>query len=306
MKRYPAWQAVFRSFYSLAFYRDVAQNWSEFGFVHLWLLAGFNWLVLAITLHFMINSFCDKYVTPLVDQLPTITSTNGKFSIDKPSPYYIRDVSSGKPVITFDMSGKPEANYSSRYLITENSILMHTGTEDTTQTYKEVMNPSQAGPGVFTGQSIRDSVTLLRTCGAAIVFVLGWMLGTIFLFVQALFYAVGGLIFSAISGTKLSYPQLVRLSAIAITPPALIDTVARSVTPWFVYYSNLPLFMVVGLGISMIYLIVAIVSCKRLFAAPFGTAFDTSPLDAYDEPPPPEALDEPSDPGAIPPDTPLA
>ncbi|MFX4990416.1 hypothetical protein ABTC08_19530, partial [Acinetobacter baumannii] len=88
-------------------------------------------------------------------------------------------------------------------LMTDDSVLIFTGAGNTEADRKEVVTTAMTGPGVVSASNIRDLVTMLRTTGAAIFFIFGWMFGTIFLFVQALFYAVGGIIFSAISGTKL-------------------------------------------------------------------------------------------------------
>jgi hypothetical protein len=263
MQRYPAWQALYRSFYSMDFYRDVAANWKEVGFLYLFLMAGLSWAAVAISFQIAFSANLDKILLVL-DQMPTISSNMTKFSIDKPCPYHIRDLSSGQPIVTFDTSGATKSLDGPGLLLTDHELISFTSEGALGRTSEpKVLLKASAGPFSISKKAARDWFFLIFNFGALLVFFFCWLAGVIFLFVQASLYALAGLIFQAILKVHLGFAQLMRIAALSITPPLILDTVLKALNPSF-----LPLdksswgFRLVWFCVSMVYLYLGIVANK--------------------------------------------
>lgn len=273
MKRYPAWQAIFRSFYSTDFYKDAAINWKGLGFLYLCLLAGFNSLVWAIMVQIMIANVCDKHLFPIADQFPTITVKDDKFSMDKPSPYKIEDPTYGT-IFTFDTSGKTTTLDHPGMLITDSDVSIAqpqqstTGSDVSTIETKSLLKAS-AAKGAFNKTDARGYVQFFRTYVSSFLFAFAWMGGTIFVLIQAIVYGLFGLIFNSILKTGLTYTQLTRLAAIAITPPLIVDTVVKI---FLLSALFTPLGWLASFAVSMGYLFLGVRACKTLPLADESTS----------------------------------
>jgi hypothetical protein len=70
--------------------------------------------------------------------------------------------------------------------------------------------------------------------------------------VQALIYALVGLLFAQLLNVKLDYKTLLRLTAVALTPVLVLDLILE-----FVPF-HLPLWTLLGIGVSLGYLFFAV------------------------------------------------
>jgi hypothetical protein len=274
MKRYPAWQALYRSFYHTDFYRDVASNWKGLGFLYLFLLAGVSSLIAAVAVFFFLAQLCDRHLLPIADQFPTITSKNDNFSMDKPSPYYVKDDVFGT-VFTFDTSGNTKTLDHPGILVTDQAVINEQQKVGSTDLQESVVMQASGSNGSFGKAEARNIVLMLRNFGPLVVFGFCLVWFTSSYFCQALFYGTLGLIFNAVLKTQLSYLQLVRLAALAMTPPVLVNWLIAPV-----YTMNLGIQMGISFVISMGYLFIGIRACKPLLwstESPFPSASAGSP-----------------------------
>ena len=270
MKRYPAWQALYRSFFHADFYRDVASNWKGLGFLYLFLLAGVSSLLMSLVMFFLLAQFCDKHLLPIADQFPTITAANDKYSIDRPSPYIIKDNMFGD-AITFDSSGTTKTLDHPGILVTDEAILIvqpKPGSLDRNELEAKPIFPASGAKGTFGKAEARNCVLMIRNFLPLIVFAALWFFGTIFNLLQGLLYGAFGLISNSILKTQLTYLQLVRLAALAMTPPMLLNMVLKPIflmNPFVASPYNGP-FLEPGISfiVSMIYLFIGIQACKTL------------------------------------------
>lgn len=259
MKRYPAWQAPFRCFYSMDFYRDVAANWGEIGFLYLFSMVASVSFLLAIVFQLTVTPACDRFFLPLAEQWPTITAEDGKFSIDKESPYRVKDTA-GNTLVLFDMNGTspPEG----AVYVTANAIRLNVAEPSTGEPLDAKTWPFQ---GTCTTQMVVGFVKAVRDWGALTVFAISVLAGTIYRLFQALFYGAIGMIISAIMHANLRYTQLVRLAALSLTPMWLLE-VALSLALANIMSSLVIkfLFNAAAFMVSMIYLGLAVNACKKL------------------------------------------
>lgn len=269
MKHFAGWQAVLLSFFSPELYRDVVQNWRGVAFLYLFALMAVIMALQAVRLQYQTNRFVEQYATQSIRQFPKVKIESGELSIDKPSPQYVKD-SSGKPIIVFDISdlkdiknpetGKPllrdvdspapSVDYAGPLIIAgKKDIVFWDG--------KKAKVSALAGMDkIEVDQStINAIVDLLRKWLGVIVF----SLAVPFLFclhvVQVLLYGLIGKLFAAAKKLDLSYPALVRLSVIAVTPSIVIDTVLHLVDQSASIFGFWPM---IAFALALIYLFVGV------------------------------------------------
>lgn len=88
---YSYWQAVYRSFFSKALYKDVAKNWQGFGFVYLLFLLFIMVSPIAIHMSSQVGSMFKTEVVDIFNQLPLLYIKDGKISSSSPAPHLLKD-----------------------------------------------------------------------------------------------------------------------------------------------------------------------------------------------------------------------
>jgi Protein of unknown function (DUF1189) len=251
MKQFTTWQAPFYSFWSKSFYVDVAKNWHGLAYGYLFFLVCFTWIFMSIKKQMDFTYFADHKVSPLIMEMPTVTIEKGLLSIDKPSPYTIKD-SDDQPVITFDTREKPisPGTMPGTFLITKDSIY------GKNQPPEQKLDLSTMADHMVINQKVAQQfVTDFGRSIALIVFMIAVPIGFIFCILQSLIYGLIGLLMVRINKINLSYPVLVRLSAVAMTPVLLIDSIIKVRTIDMTTFTVWP---IAAFIINIIYLMFAI------------------------------------------------
>lgn len=189
-------------------------------------------------MHADIAQFVDEEAPKLVSQIPKITFANGEASIEGDQPYTIRDPQTGQAIVVFDTTGSIASlkDTDAIGLITKTEATFRKNDMETrTFSFKEIK--------AFTLD--RDVIT--GWLGTAKKFVAPAaypfaLLGSfVFRVVQLLIYAAIGLIFASWCKTRRTYPELLRLAAVAVTPVIIIKTVLgaaqiRIPVPWLLFF----------------------------------------------------------------------
>ena len=220
-RRYPAWQAIFRSIYSADFYNDVGRNWRGFGLLYLFLVIGLVWAPIAFRAHIFLNSMIQASVVPVVTKMPLLTSKDGKFEIDKPSPYAVGP--GGLAWITYDTSGKTQNLQSAGWLVTDKEITVQngTGTAKVWKTANEMSGQS------ISAKTVMDYLNLVKNLIGPIIFLVVWLPCFIACAVQSVIYSFVGVLFARFWQASLSQQTLIRLSSVALTPWLLLDLLLK-------------------------------------------------------------------------------
>src|SRR5581483_7280114 len=92
----------YMSFYSPAFYKDVAQNWTGLGLLYLLILYLIDWVLLGALVMFPFSALLSKEPSKYITQLPTLTFNDHLLSIDKPMPFEIKDPVGGTVAAIID------------------------------------------------------------------------------------------------------------------------------------------------------------------------------------------------------------
>lgn len=252
MKQYSGLQALFLSFWSPALYRDVAREWRGVGYLYLLAVIAVTVLFIAVQVQVVAVPKAQEIIDSLITQAPDIKVEKGKLSIDKQSPFVIKEPKSGKPLITFDTRPKPMtlAESQSVVLVTSTEIIGAKRTSLHSDSYSDGKNaPDQKGVGtaeesyplssvdnfVFDKASVEKSIHQFLQWLGVLLFVIWIPFGFVFCILQTLVYALIAKIFASAMSVNLSYGTLVRLASIALTPVLLIDSVLKvaSINPPF-------------------------------------------------------------------------
>jgi len=221
MKRYNGLQAVYMSFFSKDLYRDVVEHWKGIGFLYLLLWALFISVIVAVTLQFFLVIPVTDVLIGQSGQLPNMTFTHSELSIDKESPYQLKD-KNGNVGIVFDTRDNPEGLKPGTpgMLVTKTAIIYQTQYKETKTKYDEMSITDLT----ITRDQVKDFFQGARQWFSFIIFAVMVPSAFIFLAIQAVIYAAIGMIFSNIAKANLTYGELMRLTAIALTPVLVLDT----------------------------------------------------------------------------------
>lgn len=259
MRKYGIMHPIAMSFSSKEFYRDVAKNWGFASFVYLLILVILCSIPVLIKINSGVNEFMDIYAKKVIDQFPTVTMKNGELSIDKPSPYSIKDPDGKINIIVFDTAGQfssPE-DADARVLVTNTAVIMaKSDTETRTYDLSEIKKDFSFGKEAVSEWAgyIKYSIYII----APII----WIWVYLVRILQALLLALVGLIFVKILKSGLTYGKLIIISIMANTPAIIIKT----------------LLWPIGISIPHWWMLGLIISCGYLFfAVRCDTISDTVP-----------------------------
>lgn len=254
MRKYTIFHPYLFSFFSADLYRDIAQRWRGLNSMYLLLLLALCWLVTMITLHWQFAVFITQEAPKIAEQIPNIKVENGKLSIDKPSPYVIKSPDTGETLVVFDMNGQFESlnDANTLALITPDRISVKRN-EFETRSFE--VAPFEG----FTMDSTKayEWASTFGNLMVPIAYPFAVIGSFLYRMVQVLTYGLLGMLFAAITGTKLPYAALVRLSVIAITPVLILDTV------FGLFQIVVPMWALICFVIAMAYLFFGVISNRN-------------------------------------------
>lgn len=222
MKTYSVVQAPLWSFFSAGLYRDAILRWKGTGMGYLFILLAVCWLPIMGKVHQEVSKFVSTEAPKLVKQIPTITITDGRASVKVPQPYEITEPETGNVIAVIDTTGRITSldETEARVLVTRDGVIAKKSDFETRSfSFKEVKE--------FTldRAKINGWMETIRQYLAVVLYpfaLLGSFVGRI---LQQLIYGAIGLLLALIFKRPRSYLSLLRLSAVAMTPPILIKTV---------------------------------------------------------------------------------
>lgn len=247
MKQYKIFHPFILSFFSKSLYHDVARNWKGIGFLYLLLLVTNVSIIVTAQFHKALKGVHeDEDMKSFIEQVPDITLKNGRISINKPQPYIINDPSQDdNPFIIIDTTG----NYTS--LEGTNARVLITGSKIYTQDrIYDLSDLSEIGEFTVTRNGVSRVIKIFSNWFAFILFPFIVIFIFLFRIVHILIFALIGILISKIIKVNLIFEQLMRLSAISITPVILANIILS--------FFNFKIPFWFRLGISLGYLFYAI------------------------------------------------
>ena len=232
---YNYWQALFKSFYSSRLYIDIGKRWKGLGLLYLLLLIAILTLPYSLKSMFLFSKDFDRNIIQPLKQLPPIYIQNGKVSIDKPTPYFIKN-DENQVVIIIDTTGKI-TEFTDKYphlniLVTKNKIMFNLikprlFAENNTKENKTptIQAFSPTANAIFDGKKFAEltAITTIKLSSEIMFYPIFISLFYSLAIVMFLSFALFALFFTNLFFSfKLTYAKACRLLITAATPALLV------------------------------------------------------------------------------------
>ncbi|MCC6580583.1 MAG: DUF1189 family protein [Phycisphaeraceae bacterium] len=275
------WHGPILSFFSAPFYDDVARRWRGIGFWYLTLLVGLAWLEPTLAGRRALREFLDGPGRQVIDQVPTMTITNGAVHCDAPQPYYITMPKEEQPFLAIDTTGEItslDGRDDLKILVTKSAVIVRQSPREIrTYDLQQVKEPFTIDP-----VKLRSWSTWIPSLIFPIGFMLLWTFTLIYRLLLALLLGALGLFMASSMSKALTYAASIRLAVYAMTPAivlgVLIDALGIGRMIGCMWW---PLSLVISAG----YLYFAVKHLSDV--APDALADDTMAREPWDMPLPP-------------------
>ena len=249
MKRHGLMETPILAFFSKDLYRDVAENWKGIGLPYLLFVLALCWIPFTLSAHIGINRFVEQQGPAVIEQIPTITISQGQVSIAAEVPYFIKDPKKGTPLAILDPGGTIESldNSTAMLLLTRTKLMFKKDKRET-----RVYDLSSVKQFTLTREDAQKWLTVVAKWLMIALFPLIVAFSLIYRLLQALLYGWIGSTFAKNLNAPLPYKTLVRLAIVAVTPAILLDTLLD------LAHVQSPVWSLVCFGISMGYLLFGI------------------------------------------------
>jgi hypothetical protein len=246
LKKTDPWKAVYKSWYSIDVYRDAAHCWRGLAYRYLLFTLFGLWLIASVHIQIIMHEFFVGYVKPIMQQLPKMDIEHGVMTIDRPDKVFqVISPRTGKAIISFDMSEKPPLPGLDEdgIFVEKKRVLFHLKGKEHAYDYAKMKDTS------FEWKYYIQVVDFFGNWSGIFLLALFWMSSFIFCALQALLYALVGKVIAMFAKRRLTFPQLVRVSVVAMTPALIIDTFQKLLC------AGIPAWPLVSVAITMVYLI---------------------------------------------------
>ncbi len=223
MTRYKIWQTPAFAFFSTQFYRELGARGTGVGFKYLLALLAFACIIPPVKLYFDIQTLMTESGREIIRQLPNVTIVRGKLSIDRESPYFVKDPQSDQDLIAFDTKNqfsKPSES-GAEMLVTTDSLFTAGRFGEHEFNFKN-LDFYKVGPTEINRMFIAGSI-LIPTCQYMIGVLAAW----VEYIVRALAYSLAGLILAKAISVNIKYEGILRIACFALGNVIILDMIVN-------------------------------------------------------------------------------
>ena len=252
MKRFSILHPLYMSFYSGELYQDVGRNWKGVGLGYLFLVMALLQLPMAAKIHVSFSKWVETEAGEVVDKIPQIHIRHGEVSTNVETPYFIpspkspanRVSATSEYLVVIDLTGKYRTleDVNADVLLTRRALAMRQRPSEV-RTY----DLSQVESFDVDAARIRGWLDSARFFVAPLFYVFVLLFSYLYRVIQVAIYAAIGILFARSLQAGLEYPALMRLAAVAVTPPMLLNQVV-DLTQF-----HIPLWSLICLGMALGY-----------------------------------------------------
>jgi hypothetical protein len=246
MKKYL--QALYQSFGHIRLYHDVIHQWKGSGYVYGLVLAALTTVGVIISYFIMLQSFSQAEMNHILDQWPTITLSQGQISPPADEPTTISTIS-GRPLIIIDTSASAAdlGKHDAPIMIGKDFMLSkdQDGSVRTTDLQRFKSNTITLD---------REKIeSFFKTFRYMPLFMTPFLiLGQWFLVIALMVVAaILSYVVTAYMKEEFNFDTRMRMAAIAITPPLLINMILQ-----FFTQHTLGMWVILVLWVLHLYIIV--------------------------------------------------
>lgn len=253
-RSYPFYSALWNGFYNKDFYAHVALYWRGAGFAYLLLAVALALAPMMVGLQVAVNAFLRNEVPYILNQLPEITIENGAASVEVEQPYviYTRDK---KPFMVIDTTGGAQDIEAVIVLQEREVIIRKNATEARHYELTEMQERT-----VITRETIEELIDTVKPWLLPVSFAVMLIAFYIFRLLQALWYAVLGLLIARIQNVQLPFDALLQLAMVALAAPMLVTALLVFTGISFPWYATFVM--------AMFYLWFGIRASKQMVSEP--------------------------------------
>jgi ABC-type sugar transport system permease subunit len=270
MKRFSIFHPLYMSFYSAELYQDVGRKWKGVGLGYLFLAMALLQLPMAAKIHMSFTKWVATGAGEVVDKIPQINIRRGEVTTNVETPYFIpqpqdranRLSPTAEYLAVIDLTGKYKTleDVNADILLTRRALTVRNRPSEV-RTY----DLSQVQDFSMDAARVHGWLDASRLFVAPAFYVFVLVFSYLYRVVQVLLYAAIGILFARSLNAGLEYPALMRLAAVAVTPPMLLNEVV-SLTQ-----VNIPAWSLICLAMALGYLYFGIRSSGAPAPAPFAT-----------------------------------
>jgi hypothetical protein len=239
--------------FSPSLWRDAGKRWRGIGFWYMLILVAISWGICMAVWYPKVVAFGRDEVPKLAEKIPPIHIKDGVASADVPQPYFVNDPDTGKAVFVIDTTGEitqpPEVP---SVLMTKTELIVRDRNKTQTLPLKEMpaMDIDKA--------SLQAGFDKLRSLYWPLYLPIAVVLSMLLRLIQML---ILGLIAMAVGSSQrppLTFAGGMRLSAIALTPIIIVDTLL-----WAFMVPVGCVWFVVGIILQIVLLVFMAKSCDE-------------------------------------------
>jgi len=220
MKQYSTVHPLYMSFYSRSLYRDVGRNWRGVAFLYLFLLLAVCWIPIMFKMYAGISAFIRDEAPAIVGQVPVITISGGRASVEVTMPYVIKDPDDGMPLIIIDTTGKTASlkNTEAFILLTKTELMFRRNAKET-----RVFSLSDMGDMVINKKTVYDWLDLFRKWFVVVLYPIVLIVSYVYRLIQVLIYAAIGIVIAKGLNADLDFQSILSLAIVADTPAIILN-----------------------------------------------------------------------------------
>jgi hypothetical protein len=231
--KYRIWHLPLLSFYSRRLYRDVSSHWKGTNLGYLCLLLAICLIPAVRNGARRAEAIIDAKADIFLMQIPPMQFTNGRLVVDAPQPYSI--IEGNSTVLLIDTTGEISAPEDA------GALALLTGTQLQLKQKGQppvVYELSDFGDMEMSQAVASTIVERTKQFFVPVFYGLAYVVSLVLFVMAALLCAVVALIFGAMMNKDLNFASGLRLSAVALTPPAILGgglELANRSIPFFLY-----------------------------------------------------------------------
>lgn len=253
MRRFSILHPLTMSFYSGELYQDVGRKWKGVGLGYLFVAMAILQLPMAVKIHVGFSHWVETGASEVIDKIPQITIRHGEVSTNVETPYYIpepqdsanRVSESSKYLAVIDLTGKYKSleDVNADLLVTKHALAMRNRPGEV-RTY----DLSRVESFSIDAARVHGWLNSSRFFVAPACYGFILLFSYLYRVMQVALYAAVGILFARSLQVTLEYPALMRLAAVAVTPPMILNEVVG------LTQVHIPWWSLICLGIAMGYL----------------------------------------------------
>ena len=245
MKQYGYINSLFYSFYSKSFYQHVARNWKGLRLGYLLFILCLFWVPEISRMHSEVSEFLSAEAPKYVKQVPVITISQGKASINEQTPYIINMPGENTPVAIIDTSGQTTSldKSSALVLLTQSQLIIKNSSAGNTS---RTIDLKEIDHLIIDRKALYEWLETFDTIFPVLLFPFVLLYSFLYHFIQVLLIAGIGTLFAKRFQAELDFKALMRLAAVSFTPAIILQTIHAILDIPFPFRAPISLLIALG------------------------------------------------------------